>query len=190
VLDGLTHHETALRIETHYTKTGGASDHVHSLRHVGLPVLPAAARPGRPQARHHRAGHGLYEPGPLIGRRIKADVIPEHWGEILRLVASVQAGTLPPSAMLKRVAAYQRQNLFMLDWLDSPPIAPTLPGRPEQERAAARSGPGNLHVQTRPHRRSRPGSAAFPGVRAELGDRRNRVLENWNYYNCNILWRG
>ena len=72
---------------------------------------------------------------PLIGRRVKADVIREHWGEILRLVASLQAGTVLPSAMLKRLAAYQRQNqldlalqelgrverrLFMLDWLESP----------------------------------------------------------------------
>ena len=47
---------------------------------------------------------------PLIGRRIKADVIREHWDEILRLVASLQAGTVLPSAMLKRLAAFQRQN--------------------------------------------------------------------------------
>ena len=30
----------------------------------------------------------------LIGRRIKAEVIREHWGEILRLAASLQAGTV------------------------------------------------------------------------------------------------
>ena len=47
---------------------------------------------------------------PILGRRIKADVIREHWDEILRLVASLRAGTVLPSAMLKRLAAYQRQN--------------------------------------------------------------------------------
>jgi TnpA family transposase len=31
VLDGLMHHGTALRIGTHYTDTGGASDHVFIL---------------------------------------------------------------------------------------------------------------------------------------------------------------
>jgi TnpA family transposase len=61
----------------------------------------------------------------------------EHWDEILRLVASLKAGTVLPPAMLKRLAAYQRQNqldlalqelgrtertLFMLDWLESPPL--------------------------------------------------------------------
>ena len=74
---------------------------------------------------------------PLIGRRVKADVIREHWGEILRLVPSLQAGTVLPSAMLRRLAAYRRQNqldlalqelgrvertLFMLDWLESPEL--------------------------------------------------------------------
>ena len=69
--------------------------------------------------------------------RVKADVIHEHWAEILRLVASLQAGTVLPSAMLKRLAAFQRQNqldlalqelgrvertLFMLDWLESPEL--------------------------------------------------------------------
>ena len=46
----------------------------------------------------------------LTGWRIKADVVREHWGGILRLVASLQAGTVLPSAMLKRLAAFQRQN--------------------------------------------------------------------------------
>jgi TnpA family transposase len=74
---------------------------------------------------------------PFLGRRIRTEVIREHWDEILRLVASLHAGTALPSAMLKRLAAYQRQNqldlalqelgriertLFMLDWLESPPL--------------------------------------------------------------------
>ena len=61
----------------------------------------------------------------------------DNWGDILRLVASLQAGTVLPSAMLKRLAAFQRQNqldlalqelgriertLFMLDWLESPQL--------------------------------------------------------------------
>ena len=71
---------------------------------------------------------------PLIGRRVKVEVIREHWDEILRLVASLQAGTVLPSSMLKRLAAFQRQNqldlalqelgriertLFTMDWLES-----------------------------------------------------------------------
>ena len=64
VLDGLMHHGTALAdrdaLHRHRRRLG---PRVHSVRHAGLPVLPAAARPARPQARHHRASHGLQGPG-------------------------------------------------------------------------------------------------------------------------------
>jgi TnpA family transposase len=74
---------------------------------------------------------------PLLGQQIKSEVIREHWGEIVRLVASLKAGTVVPSAMLRTLAAYRRQNqldlalqemgriertLFMLDWLESPEL--------------------------------------------------------------------
>jgi TnpA family transposase len=64
-------------------------------------------------------------------------VIREHWDEAIRLAASLKAGTVAPSAMLKKLAAYRRQNqldlalqelgriertLFMLDWLESPEL--------------------------------------------------------------------
>ena len=138
VLDGLMHHGTGLRIGTHYTDTGGASDHVFILcAMLGFRFCPRLRDfPDRKFA--------CIEPitaykdlQPLLGRRIRADVIREHWDEILRLVASLKAGTVLPSAMLKRLAAYQRQNqldlalqelgriertLFMLDWLESPQL--------------------------------------------------------------------
>jgi TnpA family transposase len=65
------------------------------------------------------------------------DVIREHWHEVVRLVASLNAGTVAPSAMLRKLAAYERQNqldlalqelgriertFFMLDWLESPEL--------------------------------------------------------------------
>ena len=74
---------------------------------------------------------------PLMGARVKVDVIREHWDEIVRLVTSLKAGTVLPSAMLRKLAAYERQNqldlalreigrvertLFMLDWLESPAL--------------------------------------------------------------------
>ncbi len=72
------------------------------------------------------------ETNPMRDPWVKAEVVREHWGDILRLVASLRAGAVLPSAMLKRLAAYQRQNqldlasqelgrvehaLLMLDWL-------------------------------------------------------------------------
>lgn len=72
-----------------------------------------------------------------MGRKVRADVIKEHWGEIPRLVASLKAGHAAPSAMLRKLAAYERQDqlavalqevgkiertLFMLDWLENPAL--------------------------------------------------------------------
>ena len=138
VLDGLLHHGTALRIGTHYTDTGGASDHVFILcAMLGFRFCPRLRDlPDRKLATIEPAT-AYKNLDTLIGRRVKADVVREHWGEILRLVASLQAGTVLPSAMLKRLAAFQRQNqldlalqelgrvertLFMLDWLESPDL--------------------------------------------------------------------
>ena len=51
---------------------------------------------------------------PLLGKRVRTDIIREHWSDILRLVASVQSGHAAPSAMLKKLAAYERQNRLHL----------------------------------------------------------------------------
>jgi TnpA family transposase len=138
VLDGLMHHGTGLRIGTHYTDTGGASDHVFILcAMLGFRFCPRLRDfPDRKLACMEPVT-AYKDLQPILGRRIKTDVIREHWDDILRLVASLKAGTVLPSAMLKRLAAFQRQNkldlalqelgriertLFMLDWLESPQL--------------------------------------------------------------------
>jgi TnpA family transposase len=138
VLDGLMHHGTALRIGTHYVDTGGSSDHVFILcAMLGFRFCPRLRDfPDRKLATLEPAS-AYKDLAPFLGRRIRTEVIREHWDEILRLVASLHAGTALPSAMLKRLAAYQRQNqldlalqelgriertLFMLDWLESPQL--------------------------------------------------------------------
>lgn len=75
--------------------------------------------------------------GVASRRMPHGDVIREHWEEVLRLVASLKAGTVLLSAMLNCLAAFQRQNqfdlalqelgriersLFMLDWLELPQL--------------------------------------------------------------------
>src|SRR5271165_1542319 len=138
VLDGLVHHGTQLNIGTHYTDTGGASDHVFILcPMLGFRYCPRLRDlPDRKLACIEPAGH-YPDLQPLMGRRIRADVVREHWDEAIRLFASLKAGTVAPSTMLKKLAAYRRQNqldvalqelgriertLFMLDWLESPEL--------------------------------------------------------------------
>jgi hypothetical protein len=74
---------------------------------------------------------------PLLGKRIRTDIINEQWDDVLRLVGSIKAGHVAPSVMLRKLAAYERQNqldvalqeigkiertLFMLDWLENPDL--------------------------------------------------------------------
>jgi TnpA family transposase len=138
VLDGLLHHGSSLQIAEHYTDTGGATDHVFALCvMLGFRFCPRLRDfPDRRLASFEplSACAGLET---LMGKRIKADIIAERWDEISRLVASLKAGAVAPSAMLKKLAAYERQNqldlalqeigriertLFMLDWLELPEL--------------------------------------------------------------------
>ena len=112
VLDGLLHHGTSLKIVTHYVDTGGVSDHVFILCvMLGFCFCPRLRDfPDRRLASIEPAtAYPTLQ--PLLGRRIKVDVIREHWHEVVRLVASLKAGTVAPSAMLRKLAAYERQNL-------------------------------------------------------------------------------
>jgi len=138
VLDGLLHHGTGLAIDTHYADTGGASDHVFALcRMLGYRFCPRLRDfPDRRLAAFEPTSH-YPSLKPLMGARFKADVIRVHWDEIVRLVASLKAGTVQPSVMLRKLATYERQNqldlalreigrvertIFMLDWLESPEL--------------------------------------------------------------------
>jgi len=138
VLDGLLHQGTLLKIDTHYTDTGGASDHVFILcALLGFRFCPRLRDlPERKLACITPAATYPYLQ-PLLGQRIKTDVIREHWGEIIRPVASLKGGIVAPSSMLRKLAACRRQNqldlalqelgriertLFMLDWLESPEL--------------------------------------------------------------------
>jgi TnpA family transposase len=138
VLDGLMHHETSIDIHEHYTDTAGAIDHVFGLCHLlGFRFAPRI---------RDLADRRLYVMGartaykaldPLIGGTIDALVIAENWDELLRLAASIKAGTVAPSGILRRLAAYPRQNalakslkeigrlersLFMLEWISDPAL--------------------------------------------------------------------
>ena len=138
VLDGLLHHETALAIKEHYTDTGGVTDHVFGLCHLlGFRFAPRI-RDLADRRLYVADGHADYAAlKPMIGGVVNLRVVEENWNEILRLAASIQAGTVAPSGLLRRLAAYPRQNalakalreigcvertLFTLDWISDPAL--------------------------------------------------------------------
>ena len=138
VLDGLLYHQTGLSIEEHYTDTGGVTDHVFGLCHLlGFRFAP--------RIRDLKDRRLYLFPGdcaplvlqPLVGGAIDVDHLAAHWEELLRLATSIRVGTVTASAMLRRLAAYPRQNglavalrelgriertMFTLDWLRDPAL--------------------------------------------------------------------
>lgn len=134
VLDGLLDHESELVIHEHATDTAGAVDHVFGLCHLlGFRFTP------RIRDLNERRLYSLssLDPWPtlrpLVAGPVNVRAIEEHWDETLRLVASIRAGTVSASVMLRKLAGFPRQNpvahamreigrveraLFMLDWFD------------------------------------------------------------------------
>lgn len=69
---------------------------------------------------------------PLIGGKINQAMIERNWPDILRIAATIAAGSVAPSQILRKLASYPRQNelatalrevgrvertLFMIDWI-------------------------------------------------------------------------
>lgn len=118
--------------------TGGATDHVFALcAMLGYRFCPRLR--DFPDRRLIPIGQASSYPfiAPLLGKRIRTDIIRDQWGDVLRLVGSIKAGHVAPSVMLRKLAAYERQNqldvalqeigkiertLFMLDWLENPEL--------------------------------------------------------------------
>ena len=140
VLDGLHHqaHQTDLRIAEHYTDTAGATDHVFGLCHLlGFRFAP------RIKDLKDRKLYTIDKPStypllePLIGDTIETAAITSQWAELLRLKASIQAGVVVPSVILRKLAAAGGGNalsravralgriertLFTLQWLSDPDL--------------------------------------------------------------------
>ena len=140
VLDGLHHHahQTDLRIAEHYTDTAGATDHVFGLCHLlGYRFAP------RIKDLKDRKLYTVEKPGtwpllaPLIGDTVETAAILGQWAELMRLKASIEAGAVVPSVILRKLAAAGAGNalsralralgriertLFTLQWLSDPAL--------------------------------------------------------------------
>jgi TnpA family transposase len=135
VLDGLLHHESDLRIEEHYTDTGGFTDHVFALMHLlGFRFAPRIRDLSDTKLYLPSSKTKYQALAPMIGGTINLKAIRTHWNEILRLATSIKQGTVTASLMLRKLGSYPRQNglavalrelgriertLFILSWLQS-----------------------------------------------------------------------
>ena len=138
MLDALLYHQNDVTIRRHHTDGGGDSEHVFAL----CSLLGFQFAPRIPDLKHRR----LYSFGkltdhptlaPLIGGPINVALIRAYWADILRIVASLCAGTVTASVIIRQLASHPRQNgiaaalrelgrmertLFTLDWIEDPEL--------------------------------------------------------------------
>jgi TnpA family transposase len=138
VLDGLLHHESAVEIHEHATDTAGAVESIFALAHAfGYRFAPRIRDLG--ERKLYVADRAMAEglPDAVLGGVINRSTIEENWAEVLRLAASIRAGIVPPSVILKKLAAFPRQNalhrtlremgrleraIFTCEWLLDPEL--------------------------------------------------------------------
>jgi len=111
VIDGLCNHETEFNIQEHATDTGGSSEHVFGMcALLGFRFTPRLAAP---------LGRQLWTIGtppsygpldPLVKGRVSTRLITAHWEEIKHVAGSIRHGTSPASVVMRKLAAYPRQN--------------------------------------------------------------------------------
>ncbi|WP_416775724.1 Tn3 family transposase [Xenorhabdus budapestensis] len=133
VLDGLLHNESSVEIHEHATDTAGATETTFSMFHsFGYRLIPRIRNLGSRRLYVITPSEDYRPLDALIAGRARMDVIEQHWDEVLRLKASIGAGLVPPSVILKKLAASPRQNrlnqalremgriersIFICDWL-------------------------------------------------------------------------
>jgi TnpA family transposase len=141
VLDGLHHHahQTDLRIAEHYTDTAGATDHVFGLCHLlGYRFAPRIKdlKDRKLYTIDKPSAYPLLE--PLIGDTVEIAAISSQWAALKRLKASIEAGVVVPSVILRKLAAagagntlsralrelgrIERTLFITLQWLSDPDL--------------------------------------------------------------------
>jgi TnpA family transposase len=133
ILDGLLMNEAGKNIREQYADTGGFTDHVFAVTSLlAYRFIPRIR--DLPSKRLY-----VFDPGSvpkelkgLIGGKIREGTIVTNWPDILRSAATMVAGVMPPSQLLRKFAAQPRQHdlaialreigriertLFIIDWL-------------------------------------------------------------------------
>ncbi|MFK8050291.1 MAG: Tn3 family transposase [Halioglobus sp.] len=133
ILDGLLMNETGRNIQEQYADTGGFTDQVFAVTALlGYQFIPRIR--DLPSKRLY-----VFDPAStpeelrgLIGGKVRDKVISSNWPDILRSVATMIAGVMPPSQLLRKFASYPRQHdlavalrevgrvertLFIIEWI-------------------------------------------------------------------------
>jgi TnpA family transposase len=133
ILDGLLMNETGKRIREQYADTGGFTDHVFAVTSIlGYQFIPRIRDLPSKRLYVFDPANSPKELRGLLGGKVRESLITSNWPDILRIAATMTAGTIAPSQILRKLASYPRQNdlaaalreigrvertLFMIDWV-------------------------------------------------------------------------
>ena len=94
-----------------YADTGGFTDHIFAACSIlGYAFVPRIRDlPSKRLYVFERAGVPKHL-RPLVGGKVNVDLIDRNWADILRVAATMAAGTMRPSQILRKLAAYPRQE--------------------------------------------------------------------------------
>lgn len=133
ILDGLLMNETGRHIREQYADTGGFTDHVFAVTALlGYQFIPRIRDLPSKRLYVFDPASAPKELRGLIGGKVREKVISSNWPDILRSVATMAAGVMPPSQLLRKFASYPRQHdlavalrevgriertLFIIEWI-------------------------------------------------------------------------
>ena len=136
ILDGLLMNDAGRRVREQYADTGGFTDHVFAVTALlGYQFIPRIR--DLPSKRLH-----VFDPScvpdelrTLIGSKVRSKLIAANWPDVLRSAATMVAGAIVPSQLLRKFASYPRQHelalalrevgrvertLFIIEWVLDP----------------------------------------------------------------------
>ncbi len=133
ILDGLLLNEAGKKVREQYADTGGFTDHVFAITAIlGFQFVPRIRDLSSKRLYVFDQTSIPDELKGLIGGKVRESMIVDNWPDILRSAATMVAGIMPPSQLLKKFSAYPRQHelavslreigrvertLFIIDWL-------------------------------------------------------------------------
>jgi len=111
ILDGLLENESVLQPDTVHADTHGQSEPVFGLAHLlGIQLMPRM-RNWNEVTFYRPSPEASYEHvDALFSRVADWDLIEARWKDLMQVALSVQAGTVLPSMLLRKLGTQSRQN--------------------------------------------------------------------------------
>lgn len=133
ILDGLLMNETGKQIKEQYADAGGFTDHVFAVTSLlSYQFVPRIRDLSSKRLYAFNPATAPKAVKGLIGGKIRENTIIANWPDVLRSVATMAAGKIQPSQLLRKFASYPRQHdlaialreigriertLFIINWI-------------------------------------------------------------------------